>query len=395
MTYNLDEVLDRAGTNSIKWNYRNDVFGSDDVLPLWVADMDFPCPPSVTEALVERAKHPIYGYPGRPEAFFQSVVKWIERRFDVEPNRDWMTPVPGVVTGLHVAIDAFTKPGDKVVIQPPVYHPFFKAIENRGRHIVENPLTEDNGHYRMDLEDLKEKIDARTRMIILCSPHNPIGRVWTKEELQELTDICIENDIFIVSDEIHSDLIYEKGTHTPFYSLSKEAAAQSLTFIAPSKTFNLAGLAASIAIAGDDKIHREFSNTMAKAGIFHINLFGMEALQAAYNNGEEWLEDVLHYLHDNAEYVHEFLQERIPQVKMAVPEATYLGWMDFRELGMYGEELNDFIVQKARLGFNAGKMFGKQGDGFQRINFACPRSILEEAMERLEQAVNEINQQKR
>lgn len=390
MTYDFDKVLDRKGTNSVKWEYNSHIFGTEDVLPLWVADMDFSCPSSVTDALVNRAKHPIYGYPGKPEAFFQSVVNWVGRRFEVEANRKWMTPVPGVVTGIHAAIDAFTKPGDKVVIQPPVYHPFFSAVKNRGRHVVENPLVNENGHYRMDLDDLRNKIDERTRMIILCSPHNPVGRVWTKEELQALSDLCIENDIFIVSDEIHSDLVYEKGTHTPFYSLSREAAAQSLTFIAPSKTFNLAGLATSIAIAGNERIHREFSITVSKAGLFHINLFGIEALQAAYNNGEDWLEEVLDYLRNNARYIHEFLQERIPKVTMAVPEATYLGWMDFRELGLYGEELNDFIVKKARLGFNAGVMFGKQGDGFQRINFACPRSILQEAMERLEQAVDEV-----
>lgn len=390
MTYDFDKVLDRKGTNSVKWEYNSHIFGTEDVLPLWVADMDFSCPSSVTDALVNRAKHPIYGYPGKPEAFFQSVVNWVGRRFEVEANRKWMTPVPGVVTGIHAAIDAFTKPGDKVVIQPPVYHPFFSAVKNRGRHVVENSLVNENGHYRMDLDDLRNKIDERTRMIILCSPHNPVGRVWTKEELQALSDLCIENDIFIVSDEIHSDLVYEKGTHTPFYSLSREAAAQSLTFIAPSKTFNLAGLATSIAIAGNERIHREFSITVSKAGLFHINLFGIEALQAAYNNGEDWLEEVLDYLRNNARYIHEFLQERIPKVTMAVPEATYLGWMDFRELGLYGEELNDFIVKKARLGFNAGVMFGKQGDGFQRINFACPRSILQEAMERLEQAVDEV-----
>ncbi|HEX7064839.1 MAG TPA: PatB family C-S lyase [Bacillales bacterium] len=391
MTYNFDEVLDREGTNSVKWNYRGDVFGTEDVLPLWVADMDFPCPPSVTEALIERAKHPVYGYPGKPEAFYQSLVDWTMRRFNVEVAARRMTPIPGVVTGLHVAIDAFTKPGDKIVIQPPVYHPFFSAIKNRGRHVVENPLREKNGRYEMDLADLQDQIDSRTRMIILCSPHNPVGRVWTKEELQELVKLCVKNDIFVVSDEIHSDLVFEKGTHTPLYSLSQEAADCSLTFVAPSKTFNLAGLATSVGIAGNERIHREFSTAAAKAGLFHINLFGIEALQVAYNKGEAWLEEVLSYLQKNAEYIHSFLRDRIPRVTMEVPEATYLGWMDFRELNLYGDELNDFIVKRARLGFNAGAMFGQQGDGFQRINFACPRSILTEAMERLEQAVKEVS----
>lgn len=387
MGYNLDEFVDRDGTNSMKWNYRGKVFGTDDVLPLWVADMDFSCPPSVTEALIERAKHPIYGYPGTPDSFFSSVVNWLKRRLDLNVESEWLTPIPGVVPGLHVAVDAFTKPGDNIVIQPPVYHPFFSTITDRGRHVVENPLVETDGDYKMDLDDLRNKIDDRTRMIILCSPHNPLGRVWTRDELLALADICIENDIMIVSDEIHSDLVYDKEQFTPFYSLPKEVTDHGMAFIAPSKTFNMAGLFASIAIAGNTRIRREFRTAAAKAGSTHVNLFGIEGLTAAYNNGEEWLEEVLSYLRGNAEYIHDFLQERIPQVKMAVPDATYLGWMDFRELGLYGKELNDFIVQKAKLGLNAGAMFGKQGDGFQRINFACTRSIVEEAMERLEKAV--------
>lgn len=389
MAYDFDTLLDRAGTNSAKWEYYKDVFGTEDVLPLWVADMDFPCPPNVTEALVERARHPIYGYPREADGFFESIVDWLARRFSVEVKAERMKTTPGVVSGLHAAIDAFTKVGDKIIIQPPVYHPFFSTIKDRGRHVVENPMIEENGRYRMDLEDLKQKIDAHTRMLILCSPHNPVGRVWTKEELLAVADICIQNDVFIVSDEIHSDLVYEKGAHTPFYSLPDEILENSLSFIAPSKTFNLAGLFTSIAISGSDRVQREFSNARDRMGLNHVNIFGIAALKAAYNGGEDWLENVLVYLRENAEYVHQFLQGHIPQVKMQVPEATYLGWMDFRELGLYGEQLDEFMVKKARLGMNAGAMFGKQGDGFQRINFACPRSLLKEAMERLEKAVKE------
>jgi cystathionine beta-lyase len=390
MGYDLDKIVDRSETNSIKWNYRHQIFGSDDVLPLWVADMDFACPPSVTEALVRRAEHPIYGYPGKPKSLFRSVTDWVERRFGTEVDPGHISTIPGVVAGIHLAIDAFTKPGDNIIIQPPIYPPFFSSVRNRGRQVVENPLIETDGHYEMDFEDLKGKIDSRTRMIILCSPHNPVGKVWSKEELNELAAICIENDIFVISDEIHSDLVYEKGAHTPFYSLSEEAAAQSITFISPSKTFNLAGLFSSIAIAGNDRIHREFTNAAAKAGFFHINLFGIEAMTAAYRDGGGWLEEILSYLEGNAAFMQSFLQERVPRVKINKPEATYLGWMDFRELGLYESELNDLMVKRAKVGLNAGKTFGKEGEGFQRINFACPRTILEEAMTRIEKAVNGV-----
>ncbi|HET7629654.1 MAG TPA: PatB family C-S lyase [Bacillales bacterium] len=390
MSYSFDEVIDRRGTNSIKWEYNKEIFGSDDVLPLWVADMDFACPPAVSEAIAARAKHPIYGYPGKPKAMHRAVTGWLDRRFGVKVRPQLVSTVPGVVTGIHLAIDAFTKPGDHIIVQPPVYPPFFSAVKNRGRHVVENPLKEQDGRYEMDFEDLMNKIDARTRMIILCSPHNPVGRVWTAEELHKLAAICIKHDIFVVSDEIHSDLVYEKGAHTPFYSLSEEAAAQSLTFISPSKTFNLAGLFSSIAIAGDERIHREFTNAAAKSGFFHINLFGIEAMTAAYREGEAWLEALLKYLDKNAEFVHSFLQDRVPGVKMEKPEGTYLGWMDFRQFGMSDPDLKKWLVEKAKVGLNAGDPFGKAGKGFQRINFACPRSILEDAMERIEKARNGV-----
>ncbi|GIM44829.1 cystathionine beta-lyase [Collibacillus ludicampi] len=390
MKYNFDEVIDRIGTNSSKWDYREKIFGTEDVLPLWVADMDFPCPPCVVEAIIKRAQHPIYGYPGKPREFYAAAVHWLKRRFGVDVQPEWMATVPGVVPGIHIAIEAFTNPGDKVVVQPPVYHPFFRAIRNRGRQIVENPLMEKDGRYYMDFADLREKIDERTRMLILCSPHNPVGRVWERDELLELADICMKNDIIIISDEIHSDLVYEKGKHIPLFSLSPEISNHCITFISVSKTFNLAGLFTSIAFTENPKILRELKMAIHKASMEDINLFGIEALIAAYNEGEDWLEELLLYLKGNAEYISNFLRERIPQVKMQVPEGTYLGWMDFRELGLRGEELKEFIIRKAKLGLNDGMMFGAQGEGFQRINFACSRKTLEEAMLRLEKAVKEL-----
>jgi cystathionine beta-lyase len=389
MKYNFDVGIDRLGTNSSKWDYRQNVFGTEDVLPLWVADMDFPSPPCVVDAIVKRAQHPIYGYPGKPKAFFEAAAGWMARRFGVEVKTDWMATVPGVVPGIHIAIEAFTQPGDKVIIQPPVYHPFFRAIRNRGRQIVENPLIEKDGRYFMDFDDLEAKIDERTRMLILCSPHNPVGRVWQKDELLRLAEICVKNDILILSDEIHSDIVYEKGAHIPLFSLSPEISQKCITFISVSKTFNLAGLFTSIVFAEDPSIARELKLAIHKASLEDINLFGIEALIAAYNEGEDWLEELLVYLRGNAEYIHAFLQERIPQIKMLLPEATYLGWMDFRALGMNGRELKEFVIHKARLGLNDGAMFGTQGEGFQRINFACPRKMLEEAMYRLEKAVKE------
>lgn len=390
MTYNFDQFVNRDNTNSMKWNYRDKVFGTDDVLPLWVADMDFPSPESVQEAVIERAKHPIYGYPGTPDAFNDAVVHWLHKRYDLSISPDWLSAIPGVVPGLHIAMDAYSEPGDNVIVQPPVYHPFFSTIKDRGRHIVENPLVERNGEYYMDLEGLKNKIDDRTSLLILCSPHNPLGRVWTRQELLDLAEVCIAHDVTIIADEIHSDLVYDSDSFTPFYSLPEYVTDHGMAFIAPSKTFNLAGLFTSVAIIGNTQLRRKFVITRAKMAISHINIFGIEALIAAYNDGDAWLDEVLAYLHDNAVFVHDYLQKYIPQVKMKVPEATYLGWLDCRELGLQGKALDDFMINEARLGLNAGAMFGRGGDGFQRLNFACARSVLEEAMDRLYHAVNKL-----
>lgn len=387
MTFNFDETIDRHDTRSVKWDLTKNVFGRDDLLPLWVADMDFACPPSVVEALTERVKHPIYGYPVKDEDFFVSAINWVKKRFQADISKDYLMTIPGVVPGIYLAIDAFTKPGDKVIIQPPVYHPFFSAVENKGRKLVLNPLKEENGHYEMDLEDLESKIDARTKLLVLCNPHNPIGKVWSREELIKLSEICVKHDIIIVSDEIHSDLVYEKGHHTPFYTLPGQYADQTVTFIAPSKTFNLAGLFTSIAIIENPKLRQAYKTAMENNSMGNINTFGIEAMMAAYNGGEAWLNSLLVYLKGNATYIHEFLKERLPKIKMAVPEATYLGWMDFREMNLYGEELRQFIINEAKLGLNDGVMFGAQGDGFQRINFASPRSVIEKAMHQLEEAV--------
>ena len=390
----FDEIIDRLGTNSVKWDSRDKVFGTSDVLPLWVADMDFPCPPEVVEAIVKRAQHPIYGYPGDNSALFEAAKGWISRRFGAEVHTDWMVAIPGVVPGIQVAVEAFTKPGDKVIIQPPVYPPFFATSENLGRRIVENPLKVVDGKYVMDFEDLQRKIDHRTKLLVLCSPHNPLGRVWANEDLRQLGEICAEKGIIVIADEIHSDLVYEKGAHTPFYTISEKLANQSLTFISGSKTFNLAGLFTSLAIAENPVLRNEFQVAVSKAGLNHINIFGIEATIAAYNHGDKWLDELLEYLHENAVYAHEFISKKIPEIKVAIPEATYLAWLDFRELGLYGQDLRNFLIREAKVGLNDGFHFGKQGDGFARLNFGCSRATLKEALERLENAVNAYKESK-
>lgn len=388
MPYDFDARIERKGTNSLKWEIANPDWNGEGMLPLWVADMDFACPPEVTEALIRRASHPIYGYPMKQASFYQSLRDWVEKHFGAVVEESWMTTISGVVPSMHVAIDAFTSPGDQVLIQTPVYHPFFHAIENRGREVVRTSLLEREGRYDMDWEDLEKKLgEDRVKLMLLCSPHNPIGRVWTKEELERLGNMCMEHGVIIVADEIHADLVYEKGSHTPYYTLAPELAQHSITLLSASKTFNLAGLFTSFVLTQNCQLLRTFTTTASRMGYENVNLFGIEATTAAYRHGARWLDELLVYLRGNAEYLHQFLAERIPEVSMPIPEATYLGWMDFRRLGLNQAELNRLLRKEAKLGLHDGVTFGSEGEGFQRINFGCPRSILVEAMERLEKAI--------
>lgn len=388
MVYNFDERIDRTGTNSVKWETNHPDYNAEGMLPLWVADMDFACPPEVTGALIKRASHPIYGYPMKEASFYESLQEWIHKRFGVAVETSWMTGITGVVPGLHVAIEAFTDVGDKVVIQTPVYHPFFHAVHNRGRQVVSSSLVENAGRYEINWDDLAEKLsDPKVKLMLLCSPHNPVGRVWTKEELEQLGTLCVEQGVIVVADEIHADLVYETGSHTPYYSLPRELSSRSVTFLSASKTFNLAGLFTSYLLTENRHLLRDFAQTASKMGYENLNLFGMEATIAAYRHGEAWLEELLVYLRGNAAYIHHYLTQRLPEISMSIPEATYLGWMDFRSLGLSQSELNKLLRTEAKLGLNDGVMFGQEGEGFQRINFGCPRAILEEAMTRLEQVI--------
>ncbi len=401
MDYNLDEVINRQGTRSVKWEFvkkndemvfsdaTNPKYGDKRLLPLWVADMDFRCPPAVIEALAARVEHGIFGYTGLVDSYYDAVFNWCKRRYGWDVEKEWMTTTPGIVAALFMLVQAYTEPGDKVLIQNPVYHPFSYAINENGRQIVSNSLLYANGRYTMDFDDLAEKVaDPEVKLAILCSPHNPVGRVWTREELTRFGEICIENDVVVVSDEIHCDLILKDQTFTNFATISEKFAQNSIICIAPSKTFNLAGLKTSNIIIPNPELREKFTQALAVNGIHGVNAFGTIALEAAYNHGEAWLEQVLDYIEANYIYLKTYLAAHMPQVAVAPLEGTYLAWCDFNRLGMNHTTLNEIVLERAKVFLNDGAVFGVEGEGFLRVNIACPRSILVEALERIVTAVN-------
>jgi cysteine-S-conjugate beta-lyase len=402
--YDFDGEVNRQGTSCVKWEfvvddenpqklkYTGECFGENRLLPLWVADMDFPCPEPVIKALADRVEKGIYGYTLPTEPYYSSVINWMKKRQGWEIAPEWICLSPGVVPAINLLVRTFISPGDSVLIQPPVYHPFFSAIENNKGGIAANPLLFENGRYHMDIHDLEAKArDPKVKMAILCSPHNPVGRVWTPEELVRFGEICLENDVLIVSDEIHGDLIYKGNTFTPFASLNEDFAKNSVTCTAPSKTFNMAGLQTSNIIIPDETLRIKFTQSLASNGLFTLNTFGIVALQAAYDNGEEWLDQVMDYIEVNLVYLQEFVAEKIPQISVVEPEGTYLVWLDCRNLGMEKQELRRLFFKDARVYLDDGIMFGPEGEGFQRINIACPRPILVEALGRIENAINQKN----
>jgi cystathionine beta-lyase len=389
--YDFDTVIDRLPTSSSKWSYRKQRTGVEDVIPMWIADMDFACAPEIVEAIKARAAHPIYGYTVRTDAWYNGLINWMKKRHDWSGiQRDWICFSPGVVAGFNMTIQAYSHPGDKVILQPPVYYPMKNAIFNNGRQMVENPLKIVNGRYVMDYEDLEKKIDGRTKMIILCSPHNPVGRVWTRSELEQLVEVCERKDIVIVSDEIHLDLILGKIKHTPTAIVSEKAMQRTVTLVAPSKTFNVAGLTNSAAIIPNKKLRDAFLNVLQNNSVGGGNIFGAVAQEAAYAHGEPWLEELLVYLRGNLKYFEDFLAEKIPVLKVYPLEGTYLAWVDCTDLGMDDASLKEFMLKKAKLWFDEGTMFGSGGSMFMRINIACPRSTLKIALERLEKAVKAL-----
>ena len=382
MKYTFDLNIPREGTNSVKFDFRKQYFGREDVIPMWVADMDFPVPPFVSEAIRKRAAHPVYGYSIIPDSYYQAVMDWQKRRYGWDIRKDWILFSPGVVTGLNVIVQALTDPGDKIIVQPPVYFPFFSCVENNGRTLLYNQLIENDGIYSIDFEDLENKMKEGARMLILCSPHNPVSRCWTREELEWLAAKSLEHGVLVVSDEIHCDLVFEPYQHIPLATISEDSARNTITCIAPSKTFNLAGLYSSSVIIPDDSLRRRFKVAEEKVHL-SANIFGITAAEAAYREGDEWLGELMAYLKTNANLASDFLAANMPEISVSPAEATYMLWLDFRKLGIPGPELKKLLIEKAGLGFVEGTVFGPGGDGFQRMNIGCPSSVLEKALQRL------------
>ncbi len=392
--YNFDEIIDRHGTSSMKWDFLAQFFGSEDLLPLWVADMDFKVCPHIIDALIKRAQHGIYGYSMFMPSYYDSVIKWYKKKYHWDIKKEWIVFTPGVVPAINLAIRAFTNPGDKIIVQPPVYYPFYSAIEENGRLILTNPLIFKNGHYEMDYKDLEKKVmDPKARMLILCSPHNPVGRVWKKEELEQLGEIAVDNGILVISDEIWSDIRYSKIDFTNFASISEKFANNSITCTSPSKTFNLAGLQISNIIIPNKKLRQIFQNYVNATGFTKPNFFAVIAAQIAYDECEEWLDELLKYIEGNKNFLKKFLKENMPDVELVEPEGTYLAWLDFRKIETDPKKLERLLREKAKVAFDEGYIFGPGGEGFERINLACPRSILKKALMQLTNAIKNYKKQ--
>jgi cystathionine beta-lyase len=385
--YDFDRPVDRRGTASLKWDFDERLTGVRHLLPLWIADMDFKAPTEVIQALSRRVEHGVFGYTLEPESYYQAIIDWMKRRHDWEIRRGWMISCPGVVPSIGLALRAYSSPGDRVIIQPPVYYPFREAILNNGRRVAENPLQLRGGRYRMDFDQLAQLIDNRTRMLILCSPHNPVGRVWSRVELEKLVDICAHHDLVIVSDEIHHDLVMKGFRHLPTAGLSEQAGRITITLTAATKTFNLAGLGCSMAVITNPRLRRRFKTAWKSQWTGAANALSAAATEAAYRYGERWLEQVLAYIRQNYDFLVRFLGRQVPQARVTPLEGTYLAWVDLRALGLSAETLKERILKTGRVWLDEGPKFGTGGEGFQRLNLACPRSTLAEALERIAAAL--------
>lgn len=391
MSYDFDRIVDRRGTNCLKYDFAKERGKREDVLPLWVADMDFRTAPEILERLQQAVSHGIFGYSEGKEDYFLAVQRWYAEHFGWQVEKSWLVKTPGVVFAIAMAIHAFTEEGDAVLLQQPVYYPFSEVIRDNNRVLINSPLKLKEGHYEIDFEDLEEKIQANgVKLFLLCSPHNPVGRVWQEWELRKLGDICLRHGVLVVSDEIHSDFTYEGHVHHVFANLSPEFSDITVTCTAPSKTFNLAGLQVSNIFISNVKLRKQFKKAMDAAGYSQLNLMGLVACQAAYEKGEPWLKALKAYLAENLNFVRAYLRERLPQIRLVEPEGTYLVWLDFRELGLTEDQREDLIVNKAHLWLDSGAMFGVDGEGFERINIACPRAVLRQALEQLEEALKQL-----
>ena len=404
MKTDFDREINRKNTQSAKWGViqdpdnpsiwhaTDDYFGKNRILPLWVADMDFPAPRPVVDALVKRAQHGIYGYTLRTDSYNQAVVDWMQRRHGWAIDPAWIVSTPGVVPAVNFLIQTFTRPEEKILVQRPVYYPFFNAIEDNGGEIVSSSLALANGRYEIDFDDFERRAsDPAVTLFILCSPHNPVGRVWTREELAQMGEICLKNNVLVVADEIHADLIHRGVAFTPFASVSEEFSDSTVVCTAPSKTFNLAGLHTSNIIISNDRLRQRFQQTLNRCGIGKwANPFGVVACETAYREGEPWLEEVMTYIGDNLDFLQDYIDRNIPGIRVVRPEGTYLVWLDCRGLGLDKWALKRLMMEKARIFPDEGFIFGPEGEGFERINIACPRSVLKEALERIRWAVEAL-----
>ena len=391
MTTNFDRIIDRSVYPTQKLNPADlrQHFGSDDLLPFWIADMDLPAPPSVIEKLVARAKHGIYGYEYRPEGLYAAVQGWYKRRHHWAIERAHIEICPGALSALAIAVNQHTAEGDGVILQPPVFFEFRLVLRKNNRKVVKNPLRLVDGRYEMDFQDLEAKAaDPQNKMLILCNPHNPVGRVWTREELARVAAICEKHNVLVVSDEIHGDIVFPPHRYIPYASISQAAAQHSFTCLSPAKTFNLAGMVDAMAIIPNDEFRQQFNHFADRYQINRTNIFASVAIEAAYSDGDAWLEALLEYLWQNVTFVQDYLQQHIPQVKLIQPEGTYLIWLDFRGLGLEAKALDKFLAERAKLALNSGYWFGREGAGFARMNIAAPRPVIERALELLRQAVD-------
>ncbi len=388
--YNFDEIHDRRNTSSIKWDFGLERMGRDDLLPLWVADMDFKLPDEVIADIVKRAEQGIFGYTDPRESYLGPVKDWYKRRHGIDVKSEEITVVPGVVYAIALAVRAYTNPGDAIIIQQPVYYPFASSITQNGRKLVNNQLVYKDGRYEIDFEDFEKKIKENdVKMFIFCSPHNPAGRVWKKEEVMRLAEICKRHDVYVFADEIHSDFVFKGHKHTSFLTLPDEYKEKLIVGTSASKTFNLAGLQVSNIFIPNEDTRKLFRKENGAAGYEQPNVLGMVATRSVYEKGEQWLDELIEYLEGNVSYVRDFLKENLPQVKLIEPEGTYLIWLDFSEVTNDYNELEDIIVDKAHLWLDAGIIFGRESALFERINIACPRQIVVQAMEQLKEALGD------
>ncbi|MFA9422591.1 MAG: MalY/PatB family protein [Sedimentibacter sp.] len=381
--YNFDKTIIRKGTNSLKWDMVANKYKNDNLLPMWVADMDFEVAPGISEAIKKRAEHVTYGYTFPSDDFYKSIIDWNRKRNNYEIKKEWITVCNGVVPSMKAAILGFTEKNDKVLINTPVYPPFHQSVVSLKRELVTNSLVFDGEKYVMDFDDFERKIKTGVKLYLLSSPHNPLGKLWSKEELEKIVDICYENNVKILSDEIHSDIIYWGNKHVVINTVSEKAKNISIVCAAPSKTFNIAGLSASYVIVENEVMRKQMWDTMSEMGIKSINLFGLTASEAAYSLGEKWLEEMLEYLEENIDFVCDYIYEKLPEVKVFKPQSTYLMWLDFRKYNLTQEKLMNKLINEAQVVLNSGTDFGEEGNGFVRLNIGCPRSMLKQCLDQI------------